>query len=228
MSKKILLWGGGAKAMLALELFNLKNVIIFDPYLKKCNTKDKNRIEFYNKFSDLNYVIKQCSKFYVCIGNDDGQTRSIIAKKLILKKLKPLNLIHKSSIIHKSVKFGKMIMVMPGVIINPNTNIGNFSVINTSAVIEHDCILEEGTDVMGSASIAGYCKIKKYAAIGTNATIFPRVVLNENCFVGSGSVVRNNVKKNDIVVGNPSKFLKKHLKKDPRSLNTIKKLKNFK
>ena len=56
MKKKILLWGGGAKAMLALELFNLKNVIIFDPYLKKLEIK--NKIPFYNKYSDLKNIIK--------------------------------------------------------------------------------------------------------------------------------------------------------------------------
>tara|TARA_A100000164_G_C21703859_1_gene674888 strand:- start:150 stop:827 length:678 start_codon:yes stop_codon:yes gene_type:complete len=225
MTKKTLLWGGGAKAMLALELFNLKNVVIFDPYLKKINIS-KN-VKFYNKFSDLKNIINQCSKFYVCIGNDDGQTRTYIAKKLLSYKLKPLSLIHKNSIIHKSVKFGKMVMVMPGVIINPFTKIGDFSVINTAAVVEHDCSLDEGVDIMGSASIAGFCVLKKYVTVGTGATIFPKITLNENCFVGSGSVVRKNINKNDIVVGNPSKFLKKNFQKDTRSLKTIKNLKKF-
>tara|TARA_Y100001958_G_C21040228_1_gene410102 strand:- start:107 stop:787 length:681 start_codon:yes stop_codon:yes gene_type:complete len=226
MSKKILLWGGGSKAMLALELFNLKNVIIFDPYIKKIYLNNRD-IKFYNKFSDLKSIIKKCSKFYVCIGNDDGYTRSTIAKKLISFKLKPLNLIHKSSIIHKSVKIGKMVMVMPGVIINPFVKIGDFSVVNTSAVIEHDCVLEEGVDVMGSAVIAGNCIIKKFSAVGTNSTIFPKITLNQNSFVGSGSVVRKDVNKNSIVVGNPARLLKKHILKDKRSLKSIIKLKKI-
>ena len=224
MSKKLLLWGGGSKAMLALELFNLRNVIIFDPYIKKIRIKKKG-IKFYNKFSELNSIIKKCSNFYVCIGNDDGYTRSTIARKLISYNLNPLSLIHKSSIIHNSVKIGKMVMVMPGVIINPHVKIGDFSVINTSAVIEHDCVIGEGVDIMGSAVVAGNCEIKKFAAIGTNSTIFPKTILNENCFVGSGSLVRKNVKKNFIVVGNPAKFLKRHNLKDKRSLETIRKLK---
>ena len=90
MRKKILLWGGGAKAMLAIELFNLKNIVIFDPYIKKLQIK--NKIKFFNKFSDLKNVIKMCSQFHVCIGNDNGKIRSLIANKLryeicITKKL---------------------------------------------------------------------------------------------------------------------------------------------
>ena len=139
--------------MLAIELFKLKNVVIFDPYIKKL--KIKNKIKFYNKFSDLRNVIKICSKFHICIGNDNGKIRSLIAKRLISKKLKPISLIHKSALIHKSVKIGKMVMIMPKVVINPFTTIGDYSVINTSALIEHDCILGTGTDIMCSASIAG-------------------------------------------------------------------------
>ncbi len=51
--------------------------------------------------------------------------------------------------------------------------------------------------------------IKKISTVGTNATVFPNLILGDNCFVGAGSVVRHNVKKNEIVVGNPGKFLKK-------------------
>lgn len=222
MNKKILLWGGGTKAMLAIELFKLKNIVIFDPYIK--SIKIKNKIKFYNKFSDLKNVIKICSKFHVCIGNNNGKLRSLIAKKLISKKLKPISLIHKSALIHKTVKIGKMVMIMPGVIINPFTTIKDFSVINTSAVIEHDCFLGTGTDIMGMASIAGNCKLMNNCTVGNNATIFPDITLGENSFVGSGSLVRKNVKKNQIVVGNPAKFLKKN-SDDSKFKLTLKKIK---
>jgi acetyltransferase EpsM len=210
MKKKTLLWGGGAKATLVLELFNLKDIIIFDPYIKKLDIKKK--IPFYNRYSDLKNIIKMCSTFFVCIGNNNGEDRSTIAEKLISKKMKPLSLIHKKSIIHSSVKIGKMVMIMPGVVINPNVKINNFCVINTSAVIEHNCVLKNGVEIMGSASLAGNCLVKKNATVGTNATIFPSITLNENSYVGSGSVVRHNVKKSEIIVGNPAKFLKKNIR----------------
>jgi len=225
MSKKTLLWGGGSKAVLAIKLFNLKNVIIFDPYLNKLNINTK--VPFYNKYSDLKKILNQCSNFYVCIGNNNGEDRSIIAENLIKRKLKPISLIHKKSIVHKSAKIGKMAMIMPGVIINPNSHIKNFCIVNSSAVVEHDCILENGVEIMGSASLAGGCLIKKNATIGTNSTIFPNIIINENSYVGAGSVVRKNVKKNTIVVGNPAKYLKRNIISKDKQKKNIKILKVF-
>jgi len=225
MSKKTLLWGGGSKAMLAIELFNLKNAIVFDPYIKKFHSKKK--IPFFNKFTDLKKIIKMCSKFYICIGNNNGKDRSTIAEMLIKKKMKPISLIHKKSIIHSSVKLGKMLMIMPGAVINPNAQIMDYSIINTSAVIEHDCVLDSGVEIMGSASIAGSCKIKKNSTIGTNATVFPNIIINEHSYIGAGSVIRNNVKKDNIVIGNPAKFLKKNKINKNKINKTILALKNI-
>ena len=223
--KKTLLWGGGSKAKLAIKLFNLKNIIVFDPYINKPNFE--NQIPFFNKPNDLKKIIKLCSKFFVCIGNNNGEDRSIIAENLILKKLKPISLIHKKSILHKSIKIGKMAMIMPGAVINPDSKINDFCIINTSAVIEHDCYLENGVEIMGSASIAGGCLIKKNATVGTNATIFPNMTVNENSFIGAGSVVRKNVGKNIIVTGNPAKYLKKNLRNKKKIKETKRILKNL-
>jgi len=37
----------------------------------------------------------------------------------------------------------------------------------------------------------------------------PKVQIEEGAYIGAGAVVMNDVKKNDVVVGNPAKFLKK-------------------
>ena len=63
---------------------------------------------------------------------------------------------------------------------------------------------------MGGAYIAGRVIIGDYVTIGANATIFPGLEISEGAFIGAGALVKNNVKKNEIVVGNPSKFLKKN------------------
>ena len=212
MSNKIILWGGTGKAMLALELFKIKNAVIFDPFLKEPNFKTK--LVFINKINDLKKQLNSFSKFFVCIGGSHGYIRSLIAKKLIKKKLQPISLIHNKSMIAPSVKIGKMCMIMPGSIINSNTSINDFCVINTAAVIEHDNIIEEGVTIMSSASISGNCHIMKNTTIGTNATIFPNLKIEENVFIGSGSVLTKDVKKNNILIGSPAKFLKKNQYKE--------------
>lgn len=50
--------------------------------------------------------------------------------------------------------------------------------------------------------------VKKGARIGGSVTILPYVVVEENSFVGAGSVVTKDVPKNQVVVGNPAHKLK--------------------
>ena len=44
--------------------------------------------------------------------------------------------------------------------------------------------------------------------IGANSTILPGVIIEKNSILGAGSVLTANIKKNEIWVGNPAKFLK--------------------
>ena len=64
---------------------------------------------------------------------------------------------------------------------------------------------------MPGASIAGRVKIGDFATIGTNATVLPDINIDAGAYVGAGAVVTKNVKKNQIVVGNPARFIKKKL-----------------
>ena len=62
---------------------------------------------------------------------------------------------------------------------------------------------------MPGAVIGGNAVIGDYVSIGLNATVMPKVQIEEGAYIGAGAVVMNDVKKNDVVVGNPAKFLKK-------------------
>ena len=66
---------------------------------------------------------------------------------------------------------------------------------------------------MPGAVLGGNVKIKDFVTVGINATVLPGLTIEEGSFIGAGSVVTKNVKKNQIVAGNPAKFLKKNLNK---------------
>ena len=61
---------------------------------------------------------------------------------------------------------------------------------------------------MPGSVVGGNTHIGDYVTIGLNATIMPKLEIEEGAFIGAGSVVTKNVKKNEVVVGNPAKFLK--------------------
>ena len=51
--------------------------------------------------------------------------------------------------------------------------------------------------------------IKKGATLGANSTILCGITVGENSMIGAGSVVTKNIKKDTIVIVNPSYELKK-------------------
>ena len=49
--------------------------------------------------------------------------------------------------------------------------------------------------------------IKSGSFIGPNSIILPGVVIEENCFIKAGSVVKKTIPKNSIIEGNPGKII---------------------
>jgi len=218
---KILVWGAKSKSLILFnmiknnELFyqnkkikNKKINLLVDPFLKK--PEFISNVTFVNKKNHFIKNLKKANSFIVAIGENFGKARYLISEELIKKKLKPLGLIHKTSFIDKTSILGIGIQIMPNVVVHCYSKIGNFTILNTSSTIDHQCEIGNGVHIMGGASIAGNVKIGDFVTVGTNATIFPGIKIAEGAFIGAGSVVRKDVKKNEIVIGNPSKFLKKN------------------
>lgn len=208
--KKILAWGGSSQTRILLKYLDSKHKItgIVDPFLDK--TTFPTNIPFINDKKGYLKYVKKSDYFIIGIGGTYGYSRKMISKKLINLKLKPLNVIHKNSYIDKSCSIGEGVQVMPGVNVNCFTKIGNNTILNTSCTIDHECNIGEGVHIMGSSYIGGRVNIEDYVSVGSNATIFPDIKIGKGAIIGAGSVVRKNVKKNQIVVGNPAKFLKKN------------------
>ena len=218
---KILIWGAKSKSLILFnmiqnnEIFyqnkkikNKKINLLVDPFLKK--PEFISDVTFVNKKKYFVKNIKKINSFIVAIGGNYGKARYLTSLELIKKKLKPLSLIHKTSFIDKTSKLGNGIQIMPNVVVHCYSKIGDFTILNTSSTIDHQCEIGNGVHIMGGVSIAGRVKIGDYVTIGTNATIFPGIKIAEGAFIGAGSVVRKNVKKNEIIVGNPAKFLRKN------------------
>lgn len=219
MKKNILFWGGGLKAkMYAHLLCNNKGLkkkyqlkYIFDPSIKKINFKTSAEFSNNKNFIIKNY--KKISYFLVCVGNDYGFARYEISKKLEKLGLKPLHIKFKSSHLDSSAVVGKGVQILPHAVVNANVVLGDYCIVNTNSTVEHDCQIGNGVHIMPGAVVLGNVKIGNYVTIGANSTILPGITISNNVVVGAGSVVIKNILNDQIVVGNPAKFLKK-LKKN--------------
>ena len=124
------------------------------------------------------------------------------------KKLNPLQIISKHSYISDKKLISKGVQIFPKSIVQENTSIGEYTILNTGSIVEHDCIVGNGAHIMPGAVIGGNVNIGNFVTIGLNATIMPQLNIEEGAYIGAGSVVTKDVKKNEVVVGNPAKFLK--------------------
>ena len=216
MIKNVFFWGAKYKAGIIYDLIindkiteNTKNLSVkylFDPNLEA--PKFSSNAVFSNKKDQLNEFFKKSDYFVTCIGSELGKARYLISKELEKKKLKPLNVISKHAYFDNMDFLGKGVQLLPGSIVHYRATIGDYSILNTGSIVEHDCIIGNGVHLMPGSVIGGNTKIGDYVTVGLNATIMPKLEIESGAFIGAGAVVTKNVKKNEVVIGNPAKFLK--------------------
>ncbi len=216
MVKNIFFWGAKFKAGIIHNLIKNNKILenttslsvayLFDPNLP--NPQFSSKAKFSNKKDDLDEFFKNSDYFVVCIGNELGMARYFISKELEKKNITPLNIISKNAYCENKMLLGKGIQIFPNSVVQTNTKIGDYSILNTGSILEHDCVVGNGVHIMPGAVIGGNTKIGNYVTIGLNATVMPKIEIEEGAFIGAGAVVTKNIKKNEVVVGNPAKFLK--------------------
>ncbi len=120
-------------------------------------------------------------------------------------------------IIEDDVEIGALTTVCSGTI--EPTRIGRYTKIDDHVHIGHNVEIEESVIITACAEISRSL-IKKGSWIGPNSSIIQGVTLEENSFVGIGSVVTKSVDKNQVVAGNPAQDIEE-LKKLRRKLKEL-------
>lgn len=99
--------------------------------------------------------------------------------------------------------------IMDRVIISNNAKIGFGSLLNVFTFVAHDARIGRFADIAPRVTISGNCVIDDYVTIGTNSVILPKVNIGRNVIIGAGSIIKNNIPSNSLVIGSPGKVIKK-------------------
>jgi UDP-2-acetamido-3-amino-2,3-dideoxy-glucuronate N-acetyltransferase len=125
--------------------------------------------------------------------------------------------------VSKGVKIGKDCMIGEGV------HVGNDVVIGNGCKIQNQCLVYRGVQMCDLVFLGPNVittndlyprafgnwedrfretKFKEGVSVGANCTIVCGITLGEYCMIGAGSVVRKNVDRLSLVVGNPARHIR--------------------
>jgi len=112
-------------------------------------------------------------------------------------------LIGTNTIIDGNVEIGNNVSIQTGVYIPLFSKIGNHVFMGPFSKLTNDkYMMRKNFTLKGPI-------IEDYVSLGANCVIMPGITLKSGTMIGAGSVVTKDSKENDIIVGNPAKFLKK-------------------
>ena len=74
--------------------------------------------------------------------------------------------------------------------------------------IGHDAMVGDYSCMMSHVNITGKCIVGKNTYWGSGSRILPNGKVEDNAFIGAGSVVNKDIPSNSVAVGNPCKVIK--------------------
>ena len=145
--------------------------------------------------------------------------RQDILENIGIKKEKFETITHPTASVSRMAKIGTGTIIFQNVTITSNVTIGDHIYILPNSVISHDNLIGDFTCIAGGVSSSGNVKIGQNCYIGANSSLKEGITIGDYCLIGMGSVVLRNVPKNNVVIGNPAKYLRQTRLITPRNEN---------
>jgi len=114
----------------------------------------------------------------------------------------------------KPTKFNYIVQYPEKLVLGKNFDIGTFTYINSQYGVEIGNNVQIGShcSIYSNSTIDkkhGRIVLKNNCKIGTHSTIMPNVIIGENSVIGAYSFVNKNIPKNELWMGVPAKFKSK-------------------
>lgn len=209
--KKVFIWGAKGHALVLVDILvkrNIEVVHFFDNDSSIKELRGRSVLGGWDAFLKWNKHCKEKYGFAIAIGGDN-KGRYELQEKIKAFGHIPVQIIHSSAIIESSVVIGEGSHILAGAIICSDVRIGQAVIVNTGAQINHESVIEDGAHIMSGVTIAGCVTVKKFANVGSNATVFPRITIGELSYLGAGSVANQSIPDKQIWLGIPAKCIRK-------------------
>ena len=151
-------------------------------------------------------------------GRDCGVVVAIGApaiRRRVVKSLTAIGVKDFATLVHPSAQVGKFVLLGAGcmisatAVITADVALGSHVIVNTGAVVSHDCRLADYATTGPQACLCGGVSLGEGVDLGAGCTLLPGVLVGDWAVVGAGATVISGVEANEMVVGCPSRVLRR-------------------
>lgn len=214
--KKIIILGTGGNCIDILDTINTINSLKSIKRYECVGFLDDNEQNWGKEYygvpvlGPLNSAPEYLDHFFV---NGIGSQNNFWKKRMIISRTSVPDerfetIIHPTASVSSMAQLGYGTVVFQNVTVTSNVKVGNHVIILPNSVISHDDVIGDYTCITGGVCISGGVKVGQSCYLGTNSAIIGNVNIGDYCLIGMGSVVLGSVDDNQVVVGNPARYLR--------------------
>ncbi len=146
--------------------------------------------------------------FFIAIGQN--YLREKLYKEFIFKnpKSKFIRIIHPKSYISSSAKVDEGSVILPNAVIHTGCHIKRGVIININCHVDHNTIVEEFSSLSPSSTIGGNSRIGARSSLLLGSSVLSNLEVGEDVVIGANSCVHENIQKNSVCIGNPSRRIR--------------------
>lgn len=206
-SNEILIVGAGGHAKVVIDA-----LCAVDTQLKVILADEDERkrgiiVAGHEVISPLMAATGSVGVFHISVGGNAARERiCIYLTRHTQAKYIPIS--HPHASISSSARIGSGVFVAAQAVIGPDAQVGKGCIVNHGAVVDHDCIVDDFSHIAPNATLGGGVRIGRRVLVGAGANILPGVKLDDDCIVGAGAVVLNNLESGSVYAGVPARKFK--------------------
>ena len=165
-----------------------------------CKTREA--YDLYSKYDDVFFM-------YQLYRPDKLKERSGWLPEFKIPTERYYNFIHPTATVCRSAKMGFGNAIQAGTVVGSNAIMGNHNTFNSMCLLGHDTKIGNHNFFAAHALIGSNLSMGDFVFMGLNTAVNNMIEIKDNVMIGMGSNVIKSLEADQLVLGNPAKFIKK-------------------
>ncbi|WP_243018060.1 DapH/DapD/GlmU-related protein [Candidatus Cardinium hertigii] len=210
MHKSVIVFGMCDLTKGALDIFEKNNLIVYGILEDEARWHDTtlHNIPILGVTNDPRFLAlldQECASFIAY--RHMQKRKSCLNFLLAQQKSTPISAIHPSATIADTVQLGQGNYIGAQVCLASDVTVGNHTILHNGVIIQAETHIHDWVEIGAGSIIGEHVTVEEDVFIGIGASIIPGVTIQKGASIGAGSVVLGNVKRGDVLLGNPAKSI---------------------